>query len=82
MAARAGNFMKNWYSVEVLPIVGILGVAVGGAAWYVTRLARGSQVVWDRKGNPYPWKHIDQDTNIKMFAVNREFAKSYTRDRL
>ncbi|ORX79945.1 hypothetical protein K493DRAFT_320970 [Basidiobolus meristosporus CBS 931.73] len=80
MAARAG-FMKNWYTLEVLPIVGILSMAVGGAAWYVSRLARGSQVVWDRKGNPYPWRSIEQDTNQKLYAVNKEFNKSWSRDR-
>ncbi|KAI8057897.1 NADH-ubiquinone reductase complex 1 MLRQ subunit [Syncephalis plumigaleata] len=75
------NFMKNWWRVEVAPIFGVLGVAVGGAAWYVTRLARGPEVVWDRRNNPYPWLHVSQDTNTKMYAVSHEFAKSYSRDR-
>ncbi|RKP10141.1 hypothetical protein THASP1DRAFT_28080 [Thamnocephalis sphaerospora] len=76
------QFMKNWWRVEVAPIVAVLGVAVGGAAWYVSRLARGSQVVWDRRNNPYPWLHVEQTTNQKMFAVNQQFERSYVRDRL
>ena len=37
------------YSVEVLPIYVITAAAVGGASWYISRLARGPDVVWDHK---------------------------------
>jgi hypothetical protein len=43
------------YSPEVLPIVAVTGVAAVGAGWYISRLARGPDVVWDRKNNPQPW---------------------------
>ncbi|CAG8670926.1 13022_t:CDS:2, partial [Ambispora gerdemannii] len=51
------------------------GVAVCGSAWYLTRLARGPEVVWDRKNNPQPWNNIDQDTQVKLFAINQKFDK-------
>jgi len=53
-------------------------------AWYVTRLARGPDVTWDRRNNPHPWLHIDQETQLKLMTVkdNQGFTKSYSRDRL
>ncbi|KAL1917607.1 uncharacterized protein VTP21DRAFT_4000 [Calcarisporiella thermophila] len=80
--AARNAFLKNWYSVEVLPIVVIIGGALGGASWYLTRLARGPDVAWDRKNNPHPWLHVDQDTNTKLLSINKKFEKSWTRDRL
>lgn len=41
------------YSVEVLPIYVITAAAIGGASWYITRLARGPDVVWDHKVSCY-----------------------------
>ncbi|KAF9942719.1 hypothetical protein BGZ75_002019 [Mortierella antarctica] len=83
-AKKAPSFMKTWFRVEVLPIYAVLGVAVGGAGWYVTRLARGPDVTWDRKNNPHPWLHIDQETQLKLMTVKegQGFTKSYSRDRL
>ena len=43
---------KNWYATEALPIFAVVGVAVGGCGWYLVRLARGPDVVWNRHGNP------------------------------
>ncbi|KAG8928148.1 hypothetical protein FRC03_008654 [Tulasnella sp. 419] len=80
--ARFRQIAKNWYAPEAIPIYAVVGVAVTGAGWYLTRLARGSDVIWDRKNNPTPWLNVDQDTNTKLMAVNREFKKSYSRDRL
>lgn len=49
---------------------------------YVTRLARGPDVVWDRKNNPQPWQHVEPGTNTKLMSVNQKFDKQYKRDRL
>ncbi|KAJ1989369.1 hypothetical protein H4R33_002093 [Dimargaris cristalligena] len=75
------QFLKRWYAVEVLPIIGIMTFAVGGAGWYLTRLARGPEVAWDKKNNPYPWLHIKQDENAKLMSVSHDFARSWNRDR-
>lgn len=77
-------FKKNWYRAEILPIIAVMGVAVGGAGWYVSRLARGPDVVWDRKGNPYPWNDVKEGQNSRLYAVNKEaFSKgSWKRERL
>ncbi|KXN69760.1 hypothetical protein CONCODRAFT_18101 [Conidiobolus coronatus NRRL 28638] len=88
MAAGAINqvakksLLQTWYRVEVLPIIAVIGFALGGCGWYVSRLARGPDVIWDRRRNPTPWENVDQNTNLKMFSVNKEFEKSYSRGRL
>ena len=35
--------------VEVYPIVAVSVLAVGGDTWYLTRLARSPDVIWDKK---------------------------------
>ena len=42
----------------------------------------GPEVVWDRHHNPYPWRNIDQGTQLKLMTVNQQFDKKYSRDRL
>ncbi|KIK42999.1 hypothetical protein CY34DRAFT_82578 [Suillus luteus UH-Slu-Lm8-n1] len=82
----ARTFMRNWFAIEVLfiqfvPAYAVIGLAVGGAGWYLTRLARGPTVVWT-KSNPTPWNDIKQDENIKILDPNSRFAKSWSRDKL
>ncbi|KAF8945912.1 hypothetical protein BGW39_004830 [Mortierella sp. 14UC] len=83
-AKKAPTLFQTWFRVEVIPIYAVLGVACGGAGWYVTRLARGPDVTWDRKNNPHPWLNIDQETQLKLMTVkeNQGFTKTYSRDRL
>uniref|UniRef100_V5ETN1 NADH dehydrogenase [ubiquinone] 1 alpha subcomplex subunit 4 n=1 Tax=Kalmanozyma brasiliensis (strain GHG001) TaxID=1365824 RepID=V5ETN1_KALBG len=50
--------------------------------WYLSRLARGPDVIWDRKNNPTPWNNVEPGTNTKMMSVNQQFEKQYKRDRL
>lgn len=37
---------------------------------YLTRLARGPDVVWDRKNNPTPWNNVEPGTQTKLMTVN------------
>ncbi|KAH8118486.1 hypothetical protein DFH11DRAFT_1686641 [Phellopilus nigrolimitatus] len=67
------GFMKNWYA--------ILGLAMGGGSWYLTRLARGPTVVWTRN-NPEPWNSIQPDQSTKFINVNHKLEKSWNRDKL
>ncbi|KAI9275585.1 NADH-ubiquinone reductase complex 1 MLRQ subunit-domain-containing protein [Phascolomyces articulosus] len=78
----AASFFKIWYKPEIIPIYVTVGGAVGLAGWYMTRLARGPDVVWDRKNNPYPFRNVEQGTQIKFMTVNQQFDKKYSRDRL
>ncbi|KAG2220235.1 hypothetical protein INT45_008776 [Circinella minor] len=81
-ARGARSFWSIWYKTEIIPIYITVGGAVGLAGWYLTRLARGHEVVWDRKNNPYPFRNVEQGTQIKMMTVNQKFDKVYSRDRL
>ncbi|KAI9311321.1 NADH-ubiquinone reductase complex 1 MLRQ subunit-domain-containing protein [Dichotomocladium elegans] len=78
----ARSFWSIWYKPEIIPIYVVVGGACGLAGWYLTRLARGPEVVWDRYNNPYPWQNIDQNTQVKLMTVNQKFDKVYSRDRL
>ncbi|PWN53612.1 hypothetical protein IE53DRAFT_366189 [Violaceomyces palustris] len=75
-------FIKNWYAPEVVPIYIITGLAAGGATWYLSRLARGPDVIWDRKNNPQPWNDVQPGTNTKLMSVNHEFERKWKRERL
>ncbi|PLW48262.1 hypothetical protein PCASD_03277 [Puccinia coronata f. sp. avenae] len=81
MSFRAA--MKHWYDPAAIPIYVVIGTAMGGATWYLSRLARGPDIVWDRHNNPQPWNDVKQGQNTKMMAVNQEFPNgSYKRDKL
>lgn len=47
--ASRNRFWQIWYEPAALPIVAVVGTACVGAAWYLTRLARGPDVIWDRR---------------------------------
>ncbi|KAG9317146.1 Aldo/keto reductase family-domain-containing protein [Chiua virens] len=69
------QFMRNWYAVEAIPLYAVIGLAVGGATWYLGRLATGPTVVWS-KSNPTPWNNVKPDENIKMMDPSGNFSKS------
>jgi len=73
--------MKNWFAIEAIPIYVVVGIAVSGAGWYMTRLARGPDVVWT-KTNPQPWNTVKPEENTKLMSVNQKFDKSWSRDKL
>ncbi|WFD15946.1 hypothetical protein MARU1_001975 [Malassezia arunalokei] len=68
--------------VEVYPIVAVSVLAVGGATWYLTRLARSPDVIWDKKNNPTPWNNVEPGTQYKLWNITGDFDKKYKRDRL
>ncbi|KAH0839603.1 Aldo/keto reductase family-domain-containing protein [Lanmaoa asiatica] len=61
-------------SLQAIPLYAVIGLAVGGASWYLTRLARGPSVVWTR-GNPTPWNDVKPDENTKMLDPSGKFSK-------
>ncbi|EKM80245.1 NdufA4, NADH dehydrogenase 1 alpha subcomplex, 4, 9kDa [Agaricus bisporus var. burnettii JB137-S8] len=70
------SFMRNWYSVEAIPIYVIIGGVVVGASWFLGRLATGPYVVWS-KSNPTPWNTIKPDEGTKIMEINQKFDKRY-----
>ncbi|KAI8139969.1 hypothetical protein BJV82DRAFT_716096 [Fennellomyces sp. T-0311] len=76
------HFCEKLMKPEVIPIIAISGCAYGIAGWYLTRLARRPDVVWDSRNNPYPWQQIDQNTRVNLMSSNKNLEKRYIRDRL
>ncbi|WVR07173.1 hypothetical protein IAU60_004214 [Kwoniella sp. DSM 27419] len=70
--SRAAMF-KKWLPVETYPIFGIVGIAVGGAGYYLWKLSQGPEVVWDRHGDWRPWDRISQDYNQKFITTQPDF---------
>ncbi|KAI5982284.1 hypothetical protein EDC04DRAFT_2844394 [Pisolithus marmoratus] len=81
VSSARSKFMRHWFAIEAIPLYAVMGLAVGGATWYLTRLARGPTVVWT-KSNPTPWNDVKPDENVKMMDVNNRFPKSWSRDKL
>ncbi|KAF8900089.1 hypothetical protein CPB85DRAFT_166967 [Mucidula mucida] len=73
-------FMKNWFAVEALPIVVIVGVVVTMGTYATWHAARSPTVVWT-KANPTPWNNIQPDEGTKLIEVNHKFDKKWVRDR-
>ncbi|KAJ3218766.1 hypothetical protein HK099_004931 [Clydaea vesicula] len=65
--------------VAVYPILGLMVFSSGFATWYVSRLARGPDVVWNRKGNPEPWMDVKQTETTKFFNPNGRFESHWSR---
>jgi len=75
------GFMKHWFAVEAVPIYVLLAGALGGAGWYLSRLALRPEVVWT-KNNPTPWNSVEQGTTTKLYHGRHEFDKSWSRGKL
>ncbi|EJD54032.1 hypothetical protein AURDEDRAFT_96546 [Auricularia subglabra TFB-10046 SS5] len=75
------GFMKHWFAVEATPIYVIVVGALGGAGWYLGRLALRPEVVWT-KNNPTPWAQVQQDQTTKLYHGHHRFDKSWSREKL
>ncbi|CAG7848622.1 SubName: Full=Uncharacterized protein {ECO:0000313/EMBL:CCA70470.1} [Serendipita indica DSM 11827] len=75
------SLMKQWFAIEAIPIYVILGGALSGASWYLYRLGTRPDIIWTRK-NPEPWQSVKQNENTKFMAINREFDRKWTREKL
>ncbi|BGO99121.1 NADH dehydrogenase [Rhodotorula toruloides] len=73
---------QTWYEPAAIPIWVVVGTACFGAGWYLTRLARHQDVIWDRHGNPEPWNNVQPGTLSKLYTHHPEkFERVYSRDR-
>ncbi|POV95619.1 hypothetical protein PSTT_16137 [Puccinia striiformis] len=58
----------------------VIGTAMGGAGWYLTRLARGPDIIWARHSNPQPWNDVKPGQTTKLMSVNQEFPTVLTNE--
>ncbi|RKO96701.1 hypothetical protein CAUPRSCDRAFT_7752, partial [Caulochytrium protostelioides] len=61
------------------PLAAVMGAFICGVTWYGFRLARGPDVVWSRKTNPYPWLSIQPNMTTKIYDPHGDFEKSWSR---
>ncbi|KAH7343510.1 hypothetical protein B0J17DRAFT_642640 [Rhizoctonia solani] len=80
-AARKTLF-QTWFAVEAIPIYAVVAGAVGGAGWYISRLATRPDIIWDRRNNPTPWMSVEQGMQTKLMSVNQKFDRVWSRDRI
>uniref|UniRef100_A0A8D2J3U3 NDUFA4 mitochondrial complex associated like 2 n=1 Tax=Varanus komodoensis TaxID=61221 RepID=A0A8D2J3U3_VARKO len=68
-------------SLQLIPLIGFLGLGVGSAAFYLLRLAIYSpDVSWDKKNNPEPWNKLSPNDQYKFMAVSMDY-KDLKKDR-
>ncbi|KAJ7590757.1 hypothetical protein C8J56DRAFT_933809 [Mycena floridula] len=75
------RFMKHWFAVEAIPIYVVIGGAVGGASWYLYRLAMGPTITWT-KANTNPWNSIKPNQTTKLYNTTDKFDERWSRERL
>ncbi|MBW0512138.1 hypothetical protein O181_051853 [Austropuccinia psidii MF-1] len=81
MSFRA-TFKRFWYEPAAVPLYVLMAGSMSGVGWYLFRLAKGPNVIWDRHNNPEPWNDVQPGQNTKMMAVNQEFPNgSYKRSK-
>ncbi|KAJ1731056.1 hypothetical protein H4S06_004839 [Coemansia sp. BCRC 34490] len=73
---------RHWYRYELIPIYAICVGGVGICAYFGGRALKGPDVVWNKKTNPYPWLHVQQNQNTKLLDPNNRFEQAWSRDRL
>uniref|UniRef100_A0A8D1Y067 NDUFA4 mitochondrial complex associated like 2 n=1 Tax=Sus scrofa TaxID=9823 RepID=A0A8D1Y067_PIG len=62
--------------LQLIPMIGFIGLGMGSAALYLLRLAlRSPDVCWDRKNNPEPWNRLSPNDQYKFLAVSTDYKK-------
>jgi len=85
MSTAFRYFRQHWHDTAAIPMYVVVGAAVVAPTWYLARLARGSDIVWDRKGNPEPWRDVQPRQQTKMYTTagaREHFDSQYSRSRL
>lgn len=76
----AMNFFRQFKShPEVVPLVAILGAALGGAVYMTAHQARAPDVVWNHKDNKFPWQDIQANEQVKLATVNQKYESRWNR---
>jgi NADH dehydrogenase (ubiquinone) 1 alpha subcomplex subunit 4 len=73
------QFLKKSKKPEIYPLLGILGCALGGAAFFGAHALKAPDVVWDHKDNPHPWLEIRDGEQVKLITMNQQYDKRWDR---
>ncbi|KZV86067.1 hypothetical protein EXIGLDRAFT_724720 [Exidia glandulosa HHB12029] len=81
LRARTQGFMRHWFAIEALPLVGIIGFALSGGSWFLYRGISRPDVIWTRS-NPQPWNDIHEGESPKILDGHHKFDHRWSRPRL
>ncbi|XP_065432124.1 NADH dehydrogenase [ubiquinone] 1 alpha subcomplex subunit 4-like 2 isoform X1 [Chrysemys picta bellii] len=80
-ATQAPCCPRSERCLQLIPLIGFIGLGLGSAALYLLRLALCSpDVSWDKKNNPEPWNKLSPNDQYKFLAVSTDY-KSLKKDR-
>ncbi|KAL4655767.1 NADH dehydrogenase ubiquinone 1 alpha subcomplex subunit 4-like 2 [Arapaima gigas] len=66
-------FQQTKKHPTLIPQFFFMVLGMGGATFYLMRLARGPHISWDRKNNPEPWNRLSPTYQYKLVAVNTDY---------
>lgn len=72
-------FKRSISCPEVVPLVGILGVALAGAGFMGIHQAKAPDVVWNHKNNAEPWQQVRDGEQVKLLAYNQKYDHKFHR---
>ena len=80
--ARTGlsAFRRNWFVVEALPLVGLIGGVLGFATFCGLRALKAPDVTINKTSNPYPWLNVKPQENTHMLPGSRSNTIPYKRE--
>ncbi|KAI8370098.1 NADH-ubiquinone reductase complex 1 MLRQ subunit-domain-containing protein [Choanephora cucurbitarum] len=75
------SFLRASRKPEVYPIVGILSLALSGAAFFGVHAIKAPDVVWNHKENPHPWQEIKDGEQVKLITRNQKYSSRWERSK-
>ena len=87
MAAANSMAIKHFFQLKkvpvgIYPLVGIIGMALTGASYFVYHSAMGPEIKWDKRNNPVPNFGIKRTENTKLYDPFGHFPEKWQRKSL
>ncbi|XP_074863041.1 normal mucosa of esophagus-specific gene 1 protein [Carettochelys insculpta] len=72
--ANAGFFQMLRKNKELIPLIGFVTIAAGGAvAASLYSLCTKTDVIVNKSGNPEPWEKVNPNQSQKLITINQEW---------
>lgn len=72
-------FRQGLSKPEILPLLAVLGVALGSAGFMGYHQAHSPEVVWNHKTNEQPWQQVEDGDQVKLAAFNQKYDRKFHR---
>ncbi|ORZ02325.1 hypothetical protein BCR43DRAFT_5345 [Syncephalastrum racemosum] len=80
-SSMLAQFLKQSAKPEIVPLIVIVGGALGGAGYIGLKQAKAPDVAWNHKSNPYPWQDIKEGEQVKLLALNQKYTNRWERSK-